>query len=219
MQTKSHIDEESRKRIDKRGEADGKRGRPTKVTIKHILESSIRDRGIVSVYLDDDWDSFSAGRIVQASDEVFVLRSYNRFGEIDGLECRLISNLSKIEFGGVYERNLEYLISAVEEICQNQSHDHILYPNDVTSMDSILNWAKLSNIYVVITCIDEGNSVGGTIANVADGYCDVNLIDNYGEKDGIAIISTETISAIDIGTKQCIRNMRLYKKQNNMSLT
>ena len=180
----------------------------------------MRDRRLVSVYLDEgDWDSFSAGWIVQASDEVFVLKSYNRFGERDGFECRLISNLSKIEFGGVYEINLEYLISTVEESCQNQNNDHVAYPSDVTSMESILNWAKLSNAYVVITCIYDGNSVGGIIANVADGYCDVDMIDNYGMKDGVAIISTETISAIDIGTKQCIRNMRLYKKNNDISLT
>jgi hypothetical protein len=156
------------------------------------LKNYINDGDFVSVYDDfGNLDSCSVGVPCRLTDENLLLMQVDENGWYDGYLSILLSNINRLDVRGKYERKLQQLYSA---IAHNQSTssfnlNEVDFDSDISGINAcVLEWSysKGSLLKISIDQTNESAGLIGVVLKMFEETVQLQLIDQYGQKDGVA---------------------------------
>jgi hypothetical protein len=177
--------------------------------VRTVLDTHLELGTLVSIYGNRfHWDRFSFGQIIYVSQEIYVIKAYSKFGNPDGYEVRRVSDVTKIEFGGLYERSLGAIV-------EREGLEHHGYPFTLPQTGSpvaeILLMSKMLGAIINVWGADDDHALTGSVSLVDPTLLQLDLVSSFGEDDGVAIVYVNEVSAIDFET----REMQLLRKFRN----
>lgn len=169
------------------------------MSVKSTLRKAEEENRIVSVYVDsDDWSQYSVGYIDHVDDTHVCIRALSRHGEPAGYEVRLISEITKIEMDGKYEKK-------IEKLSNNQGKIFSEVPLKLSTKSRIirnsLEQSLKGSVVITVWGQDAEDSLVGYVEKLESGSVSLRLIDEFGEDDGVAILQVSEISSLDFNTQ------------------
>ena len=167
---------------------------------KHILTSFYSDR--------DDTDSFSVGYIQGISDKYVLTESISKYGNYDGFDLRLLNRIFSAEWGGLYEKKLEYLYGIKDK------------PKAAPKLEkdlcaALLKYAKETEAIVIVELFDSGlEDIQGFVEDFSREKVYIKCIDDFGREDGRTVFATENITGLSCDSEKC-RTVKLLYMHNN----
>lgn len=164
------------------------------------LKNYINDAEFTSVYDDiGNLDSCAVGIPCRLTDEEVLLMQVDENGWYDGYVSILLSNIHRLDIRGKYELKLQKLYSA---IAYNQSTPRVnldeVNLNVSKANTCLLEWSCAKGSLLKIS-IDQTNDSAGLIGEVLKIFEDrvqLQLIDQYGQEDGIAEFDLSEVQKI-----------------------
>lgn len=156
--------------------------------IESILRNCCNERKVVSVYIDENRsDCHLTGYISCINDVELILEHITPQGMYDGFILLQVNSIYRVDCEGKYEKKVDFLYKAKE-----QSHKKI--PEMARLYDAILHFALANKLLVTL---DMGKSILTGMLVEFDLYnIKLNVIDEYGNDDGIAIVSCDGVDMI-----------------------
>ncbi len=156
-----------------------------------MTKNVFKKNDFIAIYTDVDRDSFGLGKVVEVDDNDIIIGSIDPSGLEDGLILYNISTICKIE------KNTQYC-AKIQKLMQIKNTEFQTYKFEGKSiLQELLALAQNNKKFVEIELQNshESNSFG-IVELFDENICKIRQFDNYGEKDGIGILSIEDISSI-----------------------
>ncbi len=160
------------------------------IEMKNKIKEFKNTKNIVSIFDDyENTDKFSAGFIVDISDDHILLEHVSPYGLYDGFMVKEIKNVYRITYCGKYERKLDYLYKV-----QKQSHSKIKSLSDSVLMNLLLH-AQNNKLVTTVELFDsELEDIQGYVSNISEELIVFDTVDDYGKIDGKSIIKINDIT-------------------------
>lgn len=175
--------------------------------MKTKLKELVDTQQICSVYTDlDATNKFAVGYILQFNENYFVMESIDQYGKSDGVFCSLVDNIIKIETNSIYNECIQKLFEFSNQIRYRytKAKGDIL----VGLIDHIIANKKLSTIEL---CNSGTDDTVGFIKRVDKETIEIEVIDQYGKKDGTQKITIADISHITCDSMDDFKTETLFK--------
>lgn len=146
---------------------------------------------LVEIYTDQyDTSSFCLGYINSINSTHIFVNAIDYYGEEDGITVRRISDIYRIEYDGEYETRIEKLFNIKNQTFEN-------YPT-FSSLDMLLNTARLSGSVVTITTGDFENkvAVSGIVEKAVSNMVFIKEVGRDGSTLGSIILNQDDICGI-----------------------
>lgn len=158
--------------------------------ITRIIKGAVGEP--ICIYNDADEPSkFKFGKIIAFDDSYTAIYEIAPNGFYDGVSVIMTDSITRIERGGQYSEKMRKLTSpeSYEQFRYDISTEHI--------REDILNIAEKEQGIVRLEILESGIfDVIGIIERIEDGVVSVQLVDEYGYKDGNAEILFGDITTI-----------------------
>ncbi|MCR9212692.1 MAG: hypothetical protein NXI13_03175 [Proteobacteria bacterium] len=168
------------------------------MSYKKLLKEAKTRNTLVSVHMDtDDWDQFSVGYVDCLTDTHFRLSAISRYGAPFGFEVLQLSEIAKIEAAGKYERKIEFLAKSQGAFFKE------IVPKSASSTNLILDTLTQSLEEAVVISIwgmDAEASLVGIVEKMDAETASIQIINQYGEDDGLSTIKITDIKCINLNT-------------------
>lgn len=153
--------------------------------VKNELASCMKEKSLVSFYSNTtDTEKFSVGFVRAISDEFVLLAHVTTTGYYDGFLLKTLESIFEIKHSGKYEKKLADLYRL-----QKQNHPDISISYDSLSI-SILTHALEKGLIISLGLFNSGlDDIQGYVMEICDDFLKIELIDDYGENDGIATLN------------------------------
>jgi hypothetical protein len=161
-----------------------------------VLEDHLKSGSLISIFLDE-WEKFDFGRLRYLNHEIYVFETFTKFGDHDGFAVRRVSDITKIERDGKYERALMKLVAKLLDVSPKYS---LVLSGASCNFTDVLRVAQNSRAFITIW--GAGEAIAGMVSDLTDEYVVLDIVDRVGERDGKAIIPTSDITGIDYETRQ-----------------
>ena len=150
------------------------------------------------------------GRVERFNDSEILIAHISSHGYYDGFILKHIEDVCRIEYGGAYEKRIERLYKL-----KKQSHKSIetFNANEDEILFSFLDFAKANDYIICLEFVD--NSVSGLLNGYSDDVVYLEVINDYGNCDGILIANIDEIFgvAVDTDDEQDLRLMYFSKEE------
>lgn len=159
---------------------------------KKCLLSAKNDKVPVSLYTDkENTSKFSFGFVQGISDDWVLLASISPFGSYDGFIIKRYEDVYRCESNDKYGERIYKLYKM-----HQQKHSIVDLISDSLVFDFI-QYARKSQFVVSIELQNSGcDDVQGFVADIQDAFLTIKQLDEYGNNDGISIISFEDITCV-----------------------
>lgn len=156
--------------------------------INEFLLKAIKNKEKISVYFSSsENDKFCFGDVVFCNEDFLLLSSYTPYGDDDGFILKRSDEVIKIEADSKYNNKMEKLI-------KYKGTDHT--PFEVKGdniVEQILEYAKKSHRLLSILLYNSDVFLTAYMSSVTDTFCEAELINEYGEKDGRTVFVMDDI--------------------------
>ncbi|PCK33199.1 hypothetical protein [Pseudoalteromonas piscicida] len=164
------------------------------MSIKNILTLQKELGNLVSVCADkEDQDAFSVGYIVELSDSLVLIDSYDGEGCRDGGKLRKVDDVIVVETNGQYEQKIASLIDSSNDENKNST----VYKPNIRSLIDAVNDLKSEFVKVDIYFGLPEFKYSGKILDVKDGVIHLEKVDEENEDDGEAFLILDLVQGID----------------------
>ena len=174
-----------------------------------ILQKACEDKILIAIYTNrDDYDKFSAGYVLDVSEEELLIKHLTPNGEFDGYSVRKTDSVYRVESNSLYLDKVKKLFELKKESAS--------LPDIDTNEDILLNTIKfaMNNNFVVTICIGENAcDITGYIKNINDGNIKILQISEYGQNDGETIFLLQDILKICVCDTECRDLDILYRNK------
>lgn len=171
-----------------------------KNSINRQLRELLASGRLAEIYDNGNTDSFTVGRVIDFDEEYFLIQSFQKTGENDGLTLIEIDNLDMIVAGGCYTEKIKSLNEwrGGEEFPVIKNTGNLLF--------SVLE-ASLVNKEVIAAWVNgmKDFDLTGTVADIdkEQGIVTLLSLNKYGEYDGTYTFDTDDIYALDYADIEC----------------
>lgn len=160
--------------------------------MNNLLKDLTNSNTACGVYTNwEDKDKFSVGYIIGYDEEFFVMEKIDPYGRQDGISCKLIKDVFKVETDSVYCKNIEKLFYL---------HNRYRYISTTFTENVALNVLKYAKEAHKICGIEIGESgafdVIGFIADICNDKVTIDTVSTSGLPDGTSYIDLNDISEI-----------------------
>lgn len=175
----------------------------SKDNIRLNLQQLFINKEISLIYSNiEEPSKFSAGVIGELYENELVLESYLPNGKYDGYVVIPISDIFKVEFKTKYAKKISDL-----GIFYKTSHQLLNQKKENGYLD-LLNYAYCENKIISIELNYSGvTDAQGFVREIKQNACAIDMLDEYGNNDGISIIKLDEISHLtcDGDTEICLK--------------
>lgn len=171
------------------------------------LFSICKDEKIALIYTNlQETQKFSAGIVSEVFDNEIIINHFLPNGNYDGYIVKKITDIFKVELDSKYA-------AKVMKLSRMNDNKHDRLPRvDENGFLTLLTYAFESEKVVTIEMFDSGNNdAQGFVEKINDNHCTISLLDEYGERDGSAILNIENISHLSCDGDDEITLNVLYK--------
>ncbi len=167
---------------------------------KNILESSEKQRKILSIRLYGEDDDCWLGYVEGYNPMIIQLRYFDQLGLEDGIVILQQDKIESIEYNSEYEKTYEYLInlrnsldSSPKIVEFNNGDDwKIKYLSDLKKRNEVISFQ-----------INDDITIYGFVEEINENNFLINPIGQLGENEGNTIYKINDISAFWFGSKKC----------------
>ncbi len=179
-----------------------------------IIKKVVEEKLLCEIYSNcDDLNTFAVGYILEYDDDFILYKSVDKYGNDDGLYCRAIDTVVKIQYATKYLCALLYLIQDKRFELVDKFNGNLLY--------NILNYA-LQNKFIcnIELCDDDSSTEFGLVSSLFQDspYVGFSVVDGYGQKDGEASINNNDISCVSLLTLDTKRVQILFSEYKKINL-
>ena len=145
---------------------------------------------MVSIYADrNETDVFITGYVVGVDEQFYIIAFVKPDGDFDGFGLRKI-DFCRIDRGGIYIKKREKLVDI------KKSKTGKSFESDDLKRE-LLVYAFNKETIVSIELVDSGyEDCIGLIKSVDDSMCRIQILNRYGETDGVSLIQLSDITGI-----------------------
>lgn len=162
---------------------------------KKYLEKSIKEKSLISIRSDTtDTDKFSAGYVLNLSDEVFSIKAINPHGLPDGILTIKTADLYGIDFDDIYLKRLKNRIEESKKLFSDSPSPNF-FSNSESNIRITLEQAKEKRQMVNVNLYHDLGFYG-YIQELTQTEFSIEVFNKYGEYDGISIYLIEDIKNI-----------------------
>jgi hypothetical protein len=181
--------------------------RDTQDELMQCLFSICKDEKVALIYTNSlETQKFSAGIVSEVFDNEIIMSHFLPIGKYDGYIVKRIIDIFKVELDSKYNIKIMNLSKM-----NDAKHDK-LRRVDENGFLTLLTYAFESEKVVTIEMFDSGNNdAQGFVERINDNHCTISLLDEYGERDGSAILNIENISHLSCDGDDEITLKELYK--------
>ena len=157
-----------------------------------VIQKYIEEKAYVSVYTDpDNTARFIYGRILAVNDIYIVMQPLTLDRKEDGILLKLTEDVFRVDTGGEYEVKMQKLIVHANTILPD-------FPIENTNIiESVILYAKQNSKVLSIELEKSGiDNIIGIVEKVEDDVVTIEVLDEYGQHDGIAHVKISSISQI-----------------------
>jgi hypothetical protein len=178
-----------------------------------ILETSKRQRKILSIRLYDEDDDSWLGYVENYNNSIIQLRFFDQLGFEDGIVIVQQDNVESIEYNSEYERTYEYLINLRNSLDNIQKIIDFKNGEDWRTQ-YLSDFRKRSE--VISFQINKDLIFYGIVDEISDSDFIITAIGHLGEIEGNTIYKINDIAAFWFGSKksklrQELKHWRLKK--------
>lgn len=161
---------------------------------KKNIEKLIKSKELVSIYTNENSESFEVGVCLACDEEYLIYNSINKFGEDDGLVCVRIDDIFKISYNGKYEKMIKKLWSPL-------SYEDFTIDSKNVLLSFLKNVQERNKIVYVECFEDEEEAIIGYIEDADENTITIKYYDCYGEYDGTSLFSLDSVSVFIYNSK------------------
>lgn len=160
--------------------------------MKEKLQKFIDNQELIAVFTDeDDTYRFSVGYILAANDIEFLIEEISPLGKYDGLSCRLINDIIKLEYDNEYIDN----ISKLFEYHKEKRNNSIIIKD--SPLISLFDFAKVNKkICYIQLCDSKQDDAVGFVESIEEDFVNIKIIQNNGRCDGNSIVQLKQITFV-----------------------
>ncbi len=161
------------------------------------------------IYVDiNDTHKFIFGIILAVDNQKVAIQMISPYGEDDGIVVININTIIKIEIENLYVAKMQRLYCKKMPIYNLE-----IINNNV--IDSVLLFAFREKLMVSIELLNSGHTdIVGIIFDINDIHCEIQIYDEYGNKDGKTFFLVEDITQISILSQEENAIMKLVESSN-----
>ena len=147
---------------------------------------------LVSIYRNrDDTNKFASGYVVGVNERFYILALISPNGDYDGFRLKETEVIYQIVRGGPDEQRMSKL-GDIKKVKINES-----FENDDLVKELLEFALKRQKIVTIELFASDYDDCIGLVKSVDDGLCRTQLINKYGEPDGISLVKLSDITTID----------------------
>lgn len=166
--------------------------------IYQMLKGFLNQEQVVFLYNKYDSPSnFCAGFLVGLDEEYCIVEAVSPEGRYDGYNLFLVENIERVAYGGQYAKKLKILMEKQRWLSAGYSF----------SPDFLQSILEYSLKYHKVLSIELSNSrerdIIGFVSQISPGFCTIQCIDLYGNRNEICVLSTENITQICCDDEEC----------------
>lgn len=171
-----------------------------------VLKTCCETKKPVSLYVDPDRPTaFRYGEVLAVNGEELLTLMISPEGNYDGLLLLSTPDIYRVEVDTQYNKRMEILTKPFEKPAVHISAANI-------KQDLLCYLAAQGRIATF--SVGNGETIYGTVIEVADGYCTIRQTDYYGKADGISYLETNEISTIEFDSAEMQELNTLWNYQN-----
>lgn len=155
---------------------------------------SLRQKGLLEIYAQEDDSRFDVGNLLRFDDEWLLIECFDNYGNFDGYMLIRSESVFKINYQTKYVKELEKVLQAPPKPLQTVSMQADL-------LHQLL--ICLQNNGIVSVTLSNGNVVMGEILSVDESLVSMKVFLDNGIGDGVSLISCDMISSIQFETREC----------------
>ena len=167
--------------------------------IQSMLQKCFNDRKVVSVYVDESREDYHfTGYIACVNNNEIILEHITPQGMYDGFILLKVDSIYRVDCEGKYENKVEFLYES-----KGQSHKKI--SERASLYEALLHFAKDNELLVTL---EIGQTViTGVIVDFDFYNIKLNVIDEYGNIDGMTVVSSAEVDfiVVDSDNEQDLR--------------
>ena len=163
-----------------------------------LMNKFIKNKQIISIYDDpNEMDTFYCGIITKSDNESILLKSIANDGSDSGFHLILIKDIYSVSYNGQYENNLKILYENQGKIFK-ESTINTEYSESL--IKSVLE-ASLKKETIITLWLIEDSDIVGIVEDINSTSVILNIINEFGKKDGSQIVEISSINRISYNSK------------------
>lgn len=165
-----------------------------KIMEANTIKEFINKDKVYSVYRNDNNPYCHFTGYTQIVDDEMLIYHISPYGEYDGFALIKTEDIIRLDCDSEYEECIEKLFQKA-----NQKHHSFDVDNDSALFFMLCNYAQ-ENICIV-TLENYGASISGFIEKYTDNEIWIDVVNEYGKRDGKTVIRIDEISAVFVDTQ------------------
>ncbi|HVT14178.1 MAG TPA: hypothetical protein VHE55_18090 [Fimbriimonadaceae bacterium] len=179
-----------------------------------ILQEAMEAGQVVSLYHQShDADRFEVGFVDSVSATDVTLVCLTPRGEEDGRMAVRIEDITALEIDDPYSRKIQTLHSYRGSIFSRE--EGFRASSTSPSLEEQLLRAQEGGSVVTIEDAS-GTRFTGFVGELAEGYIEMKLLNQYGSPDGTAFLARHMLAKVDIGRREEQTRAFLYKIEHEL---
>ncbi|MDD2269061.1 MAG: hypothetical protein PHY15_05860 [Eubacteriales bacterium] len=176
----------------------------------NLLKMLCEEGKYASIYTNtQDTSKFHYGKVLAVNDSEVLIYMISPNGTFDGVILEPLKAVLRIEIDGQYDAKMKKLFSSELMVAFNEKLDSLNLKR------SLLQIAQKTNKIVSLELIYSGfDDVVGFIKALHDEICEIQVVDEYGFKDGQSFVKLDDITKICYASEDEERILKLYKLSN-----
>lgn len=178
-----------------------------------VLEKLKETQEWACIYYEDNPDgAFNFGKIAAVDEDLILIYSITPQGEYDGYHIESTDAVVRVDTDNRY-------IEKMSRILSKELPEMIALPDEYDDlMEVIFGYAVKNQMYVSLALGDSGRyDVKGIALDMENGICKVQVLDEYGNPDGISRIDIDIITAMNCDEYSDRIIKRLYIENMNQN--
>jgi len=157
----------------------------------HILKEVYSKKKFISVFLEEDLDTFYVGYIRGISQNHIVFNAISTRGYNDGYYLLKVDDIVKISFEGQYEIKIYKLMENVGKSTDNSFE--FKFSEDLFN-DFFTYVSQNSFVVSLSLCDSDTFNITGKVQCIDSEVIELNQLDEYGNNDGTTIVRLDSIT-------------------------
>ena len=177
--------------------------------MKNILEQSLQEQHIISIYTDtENTDRFSAGFIQALTETEILIAHVSPYGLYDGYLLKNPDDIYRLNYGGTYENTIEKLYSI-----RQQEHQKVSCADNKIKAN-LLQFALENHLVVSIELNNSGyDDIQGIVNAIDNNLVELTVLESTGAIDGYTTTYFNNITLLTCDSDKEIALKYLYENR------
>ena len=175
-----------------------------------ILSNFAEKHETVSIYSNlENTFAHLTGYVLKVTEDYVLIAHITEHGFYDGYILKRLEDIYRVDHGGLYE----WKISTLYHL-RNQKHDLFTQSESTTPLKLNIQFLQCAKENNKIISVEYGDTViSGFVSDYNENKLFMSIVDEYGNKNGNAIIYLDTIQTIALDTDTEQDSLLLYQQR------